>query len=252
MMPRYTPTALIIFFTLLAGVRAEDAASRNARPVLELWYIGETTPSHPEIVVLNDRRMQIISPFGPERTQLEPENFRQLMNGLLKVDGLQDVTGDLLQHEIRGAAMQTGLTAEIPGAGDLVIRIDTGNEYREIRCHAVGVLANRFPELKCVKAMAAAQRRLENLRAITTVGGHEEASSIAELAVRQVEDHYSVKLPISVSDLSMVRALPDGSRFSQFVVTSKSQGQEVIQMVSITETPGQRPQVSMIGGPTIR
>lgn len=252
MKSRLAPITLLAALSFTFSIQADEPVKKSVKPALELWYITDSVPSHPDIVVLNDGRMQVMAPSGPERSQLEPEKYQQLMTGLLSEDGLAEVTGESLQHELRGAVLRTGLTAEIPGGGEIVIRIDTGSEYREIRCHAVGVLANRFPELKCVKCVAAAQRRLENLRAIATVGGHEEANYIAELASQQVESSYSVRLPISVKDLSMVRALPDGSRFSQFVVTSNSKGEEVVQMVSITETPGQRPQVSVIGGPIIR
>ena len=226
---------------------SQEKSTARVLPVLELWYVGERTPSHPEIVLLSDGRMQIMSPSGPERTQLDPVAFRELMDGLLKEDGLARVKPDEMQQEILAASMQTGLSAEFPGTNDTVIRIRVEGEYRELRCHALGVLANRFPEIDSVKSVAEAQRRLENVRAIATVGGQEEAKYIADLACEHVEDRHGVRLPISPDDLSMVRALPDGSRFSQFVVLSKSQGEDVIQMVSVTETPGDQPHVSVIG-----
>ncbi|TWT57613.1 hypothetical protein KOR42_09750 [Thalassoglobus neptunius] len=222
------------------------------RPLVELWYLGDSAPSHPEVVVLGDGRLQIMSPEGPERSQLSQDQLQELIHGLVNLDGLKSVETSQLESQISLAEARSGLKAQIPHAGDTVIRLRIGEEYREIRCHAVGVLANRFPELECVRAVAAATRRLENLRAVTTVGGHEEAKYIADLATRQVEDFYDMKLAISVQDLSMVRALPDGSRFSQFVVESNAGGESMIRMVSVTETPGHHPRVSMIGGPTIR
>ena len=100
--------------------------------------------------------------------------------------------------------------------------------------------------------MAAAQRRLENVRAVASVGGGEEADFIADLAAKAVQNEYGVEVPVSKDDLSMVRALPDGSRFCQFVVAQNDQKNESLQMISITEMPGHRPVVQMIGEPLVR
>lgn len=219
---------------------------------IEMWYVHSAQPSHPEIIILADGRMQVMSPEGPQRSQLKVEQVESLLNELLKVDGLAAVNSATLQQRVQRATEQTGLSSCIEGAGDTVFRIRTATEYHEIRCPAVGILAVRFPEVAGVKSMAAAQRRLENVRAVATVGGCEEADFIAELAAEAVQSEYGVTVPVSKEDLSMVRALPDGSRFCQFVVAQNDQQNESLQMISITETPGHRPVVQMIGEPVVR
>lgn len=219
---------------------------------VEMWYVHAARPSHPEIIILADGRMQVMSPEGPQRSQLTVEQVETLLNELLQVDGLAKVNSSTILDRVQKATEQTGLSSCIEGAGDTVFRIRTATAFHEIRCPAVGILAVRFPEVAGVKAMAAAQRRLENVRAVASVGGCEEADFIANLAAKAVQTEYGVEVPVSKDDLSMVRALPDGSRFCQFVIAQNDQKNESLQMISITEMPGHRPVVQMIGEPLVR
>lgn len=220
--------------------------------VIEMWYVHASRPSHPEVIVLADGRMQIMSPEGPQRTQLEVDQVKALLNALLHHDGLVDVENQTLHHDVKRATVETGLSSCIEGAGDTVIRLRTADRQFELRCPAVGILAVRFPQVAGVKAMAAAQRRLENVRAVATVGGSKEAEYIAEMAAQAVQSEYGVSLPVSKNDLSMVRALPDGSRFCQFVVAMNESSSDSLHMISVTETPGHRPVVYMIGDSAVR
>ncbi len=230
--------------TLLPG----DTAS----PVVEMWYLNGQTPSHAEVIVLADGRMQIMSPEGPQRSELSIAEVEELLQNLWNVDGLSTVHTNRIQHEIHQASTKTGLSSHIKDAGETVLRIRTAKGVRELRCPAVGVLAVRYPEVQCVQAMAAAQRRLENIRAVASVGGSDEADDIANLAARAVQNKYGVDVPVSSADLSMVRALPDGSRFCQFVVAMEGQDSNSLQMISLVEMSGHHPRVSMIGGATVR
>lgn len=220
--------------------------------VIELWYLNGQTPSHPEVIILSDGRMQVMSPEGPLRATLPAQRLRELMTKLWHVDGLKSVAPESLQHSIQVAASRTGLTPNIEGAGETVLRIRMAGEVRELRCPAVGILAVRFPDVPAVQSIAAAQRRLENVRAVASVGGHDEAVYLAEVATRAVQDEYGVDVPVSSADLSMVRSLPDGSRFCQFLVQPQDAEPKPVQMISIVETPGHLPRVSIIGGPVTR
>lgn len=224
----------------------------TASPVVEMWYLNGQTPSHAEVIILADGRMQIMSPEGPQRSKLTTGEVEELLKNLWNVDGLSTVQPNLIQHEIHQASSKTGLSSHIKDAGETVLRIRTAKGVRELRCPAVGVLAVRYPEIQCVQAMAAAQRRLENIRAVATVGGSDEADHIASLAARAVQDEYGVDIPVSSADLSMVRALPDGSRFCQFVIALDGHDSNSLQMISLVEMPGHHPRVSMIGGSTVR
>lgn len=243
-----------VTFTGQNAVASEPTSvpAATATPVVEMWYINGRTPSHAEVIILSDGRMQIMSPEGPQRSTLPVAEVKELLKNLLDVDGLSAVHTNLLQQQIQQASAKTGLSSHIKDAGETVLRIRTATGVRELRCPAVGILAVRYPDVQCILAMAAAQRRLENIRAVATVGGNDEANHIANLAARAVQDEYGVDVPVSSADLSMVRALPDGSRFCQFVIAMNGDNPGSLQMISLVETPGHHPRVSMIGGPTVR
>lgn len=251
-----------ITIAFLIGVTAHCGLAEANEPVqlptephaavVEMWYVHAAPPSHPEVIILADGRMQIMSPEGPQRAELPVRQLHQLMTDLLFVDGLSNVETSTIRQRVQEATLQSGLSSTIEGAGETVFRIRTATESREIRCPAVGILAVRFPEIHGVRAMAAAQRRLENLKAVTSVGGSHEAQLIANMAAEGVQSEYGVDLPVSKDDLSMVRALPDGSRFCQFVIAQNQADSSSLQMISITETPGHRPVVHMIGDAVVR
>lgn len=254
MMSRPGIMAGLLMTLLCPGIVHADHTSQlpdePTTPVIEMWYLREGIPSHPEVIILSDGRMQVMSPEGPQRSDLTADALQQLLENLLHRDGLATVNSAELRREIAEQSHVSGLSSTIQGAGETVIRLRTRNSAREIRCPAVGILAVRFPQIQGIQAIAAAQRRLENLRAVTTVGGPEEARSIAQLAARAVEDEYGVTLPVTCEDLSMVRALPDGSRFCQFLVANQN---DELHMISLVEAPGLHPRVSMIGGtPLVR
>lgn len=253
----FAQIALIANLSLFASSVVANEPSielpvEGSQSTIEMWYVHDAQPSHPEVIILADGRMQIMSPEGPQRSQLPAKQVKNLLRALLFQDGLNKVDSSTLLQRVNKATEQTGLSSCIEGAGDTVIRIRTANSYREIRCPAVGILAVRFPEVQGVTAMAAAQRRLENVRAVATVGGGDEAKFIANLAQEAVANQYGVSIPVSKEDLSMVRALPDGSRFCQFVVAHNGGQDSSLQMISITETPGHRPVVQVIGEPVVR
>ncbi|WP_417850403.1 hypothetical protein [Thalassoglobus sp.] len=235
------------------GAEMSLLPEKGSTPVVEMWYLNGYTPSYPEVIILADGRMQIMSPEGPQRSQLPVAQVEALVKQLWTVDGLCNVETHSMNKEIQQATVQSGLRSHIEGAGETVFRIQTATETRELRCRAVGVLAVRFPEIKSVLSMAAAQRRLENVRAVATVGGSAQADEIASLAAQAVQTEYGLNVPVSSEHLSMVRALPDGSRFCQFLVASDDHDQsKPVHMISITETPGHHPEVSMMGGPVTR
>lgn len=251
-MSRHTFILTILFCTASASSLFAAGPENSAQPLVELWYIGESAPVKPEVIVLQDGRVQVRSPQGIVESRLGQEELHELVNGLIYADGLRTVKTEEMCSQIHSAEVQSGLQAHVPHSGETVIRIRIGSEYREIRCQAVGILSNRYPELSCVRAMAAAQKRLENLRAVTTVGGPKEAKLIADLATEHLATQYDLTIPITAQNLSMVRDLPDGSRFSQFVVESQSASGPAIHMVSVTQTPGLHPRVSMVDGSAIQ
>ncbi len=219
---------------------ATAQGSRNS--VIELWYFAAgTTPDKPDVAVLSDGSVWTINGI---QTRLTPSQLAQLINDLLETDGMAQINTQSLSAEIQAESARYSLSCKIHGADDCLIRIRHDGLTYEIRCHAAGVLVNRFPQVMCLQRFVSAQRRLENVRAITEVGGEEAAQKLAQVARTQLEFEHGVDLPVTAGDLSMVRELPDGSRYCQFLVNQSYSAAES-RIVSVFQSPGTAPRVSL-------
>ena len=218
----------------------------QSHAAVELWYVPPgTRPAAPELAVYADGRIWTRQTSDQERLQVPEAMVSQLVRELLLQDRLTDVDTRSLSLAIESESVRTGLTCRIPGAADTVIRIRTLAKMYEVRCHAAGLLATRFPDVKLLQNFCTAQRRLENLRAISLVGGDEAARSLARTAQAAVRTEYGVTLAVLPQHLSMVRSLPDGSRFCQFLLHSEL-GTGQPEMISLFQSPGQPPRVDLV------
>ena len=218
------------------------------RAVVELWYLSSTEqPTHPEVAIFSDGRVWTHNGIQHVLTCACVE---RLAYDLLQTDGLSSCNTRSLVGDIQAASRASGLTYHVPGAASTFIRIRTATETQEFQCPAVGVLANRFPEVVSLQRFYAAQRRLENTKAVTQAGGEAVVSQLADEARRAVEVEYGVSVPISSQDLAMVRSLPDGSHYCQFLVgnTTLQQNKPII---SFVKTPGTTPRVSVLSSDAV-
>lgn len=209
--------------------------------VIELWYIDPgKIPEQPEVFVLADGSVWTRS--GQTDT-LPPEKLRALVATLIQKD-LIGCTSQSLHEDIVAASQREQLSHHIPGAGDTVIRVRTTTQYHEIRCHAAGLLVNRFPGARQLHGFYAAQQRLENLRAVTHLGGDVVASQLAGVAQEKLAAEYGVRVPVSSENLSVARSLPDGTRYCQFLVDSRRSERPMV--VSLFQSPGQPSRVTLM------
>lgn len=255
MLYKITIPVLLLF---LAGSPAtasdppRPAADPNAS-VVELWYLGGDGQPQPEVAVLGDGRVWCRCAHGPHWGQMTPEELRELLNELLYSCDLARCHSQALMLQIQQESVRTGLTADVPGAADTFIRIRTDGREYQVRCPAVGVLAPRFPEATSVQQVFRAQRRLENLRAVTMAGGGEAAARLAQLAQQSVASEHGQSIRVTPGDLAMVRFLPDGGRYCQFLITPSMQNPHGSHIISLFDTPGNAPRVTLLGdGPTFR
>lgn len=256
-MSRLTPyiTYLAVFWGGILPVDAGEPSllpARGETPVIELWYLDGSPGAQAEVIILADGRVQVLSADGPRRSQLPRHQVESLLRRLVLEDGLGELQTADIQRDLVQVSNQTGLSHEIQGAAETVLRIRTASDYREIRCPAVGILSVRFPGVRSITAVARAQRRLENVRAVTALGGIDVADALAIQAAQAVANEYGVQVDVTAEDLSMVRSMPDGSRYCQFLVSRNENDPTLVQMISIVQSPGNNPRVSMVGGSVVR
>jgi len=244
----FTMAAMALVLNTVLVNHAEAArVSPKEKAVIELWYLSPgIAPRQPEVAIYADGTVWA---NGGHVDRIETDEAKVLITSLLSKDHLSQYTSEKVIASLQNASTETGLSWQIPGAGDTVIRIRTAQGNRELRCHAVGLLANRFPNLEVIQDIARAQRRLENLKAITVIGGSDQAQQLANATCVAIDLEYGVKMSIDCGDLAMVRALPDGTHYCQFLVNQSVEQSPHI--VSVVRSPGQRPRVSMTSAGTL-
>lgn len=209
--------------------------------VIELWYIDPgQTPQQPEVFVLGDGSVWTRS--GQTDT-LSREKLRALVGTLLQND-LRGCTSQILHEDIVAASQREQLSHHIPHAGDTVIRVRTTTQLHEIRCHAAGLLVNRFPDARVLQGFYTAQKRLENLRAVTHIGGDDVANQLAGVAQEKLAAEYGIRVPVRSENLAVARSLPDGTRYCQFLVDSRQSDRPMV--VSLFQSPGQPSRVTLM------
>lgn len=249
MLQKITIAKLMMLISCAVSVAAERVVlpSDPQASVVELWYLDDSSQPQPEVAVLADGRVWFKSVDGPAWSRIQRTELIRLVTDLLEGDGLKHCDSHQLKRALQQEAIRTGLTADVPGAASTFIRIRTGDAVRQIQCPAVGVLATRFPEVQSVQQVLSAQRRLENLRAVAMVGGSQAAADLARIAQATLAEDYGVAVPVSAEDLAMVRKLPDGGKYCQFLVGTSSKGSQSSRIISVFDIPGNAPRVSMLG-----
>jgi len=243
-MSRFFAIAILSVFSVNASIHGAGpvALPEDGKvSVIELWYIDPgQTPKQPEVFVLADGSVWTRSGQTDTLTQ---EKLQALVATLLQKD-LHGCTSQSLHAEIVAASQREQLSHHIPQAGDTVIRVRTGTQFHEIRCHAAGLLVNRFPGAQLLQGFYSAQQRLENLRAVTHLGGDAVANRLAGVAQEKLAAEYGIRVPVSSENLSVARSLPDGTRYCQFLVDSRRSERPMV--VSLFQSPGQPSRVTLM------
>lgn len=221
--------------------------------VVELWYLDGDPQPQPQVALFADGRVWCRCVDAPQWGQITRAELTDVVNGLLVTCNLARIDSAQLGYQIQQESVRTGLTAEVPGAAETFIRIRTVERTYEVRCPAVGVLSPRFPEVSSLRNLFHAQRRIENVRAVAMAGGSEAAARLARLAQASVANDYGEAIAVTPRDLALVRFLPDGGCYCQFLITEPSKDPHQARIISLFDTPGDVPRVTMLGdGPTLR
>lgn len=211
--------------------------------VIEFSYVDGQQPPQLEVAVFANGRIWVRVGEGSIWGEMSAAEVQGLVRELLETHCLAETTTDLVQSRLEQASRSTGLTCRVANAGDTLVRIQTKDREYVCRGHAVGLLSHRFPQVECVQKLAAAQRRLENVRAVVLVGGRENAERLAGLARRQVESEFGESVAVSCEHLATVRSFADGGRYCQFILPSPGRPDRI---VSLFESPGEAPRVSVV------
>ena len=244
---------VLTLLLLLNAVPAAAEPPAQVVPVVEMWFVSaEMPPAQPELAVYSNGAVRVHVGSGQYLDGvLSQQQVQDLQRELLVDCQLQVLSSPAISAEIQEASDVTGLTWMIPRADDTVIRVrQADGRFHEVRCHAVGLLASRFPSAQGLQNVHRAQQRLQNVRAVLQVGGNEAAEGLAQYATRSVRQQSPGLPELTPGDLAMVRSFPDGTRYIQFCrPMSDGTAIEVSPLiVSVTEAPGEPPRVSVFGG----
>lgn len=245
-------TALLLFVGVpCAAGQSIELPSDPTIPVVELWYVDQGQVREPEVAVFANGRVRVNVGEGALWGELTVEQVQNLVSCLLKQDGIQVIRTETIQQELEAASQRTGLSCVIERAGDTIIRVRTATEIYRVDGHAVGLLSTRFPDCGCLQRLYSAQCRLENIRAIVMAGGLESAKRLAKLAEQQLQADFNETVVVTPAQLSMVRTLADGTRFSQFLIPSPTKGLSNAKIITVFESPGEVPRIGVLpDGPT--
>lgn len=245
-----------LFFALVGVSRAADThilPSDPSMPVVEMWYVDQGRLRAPEISIFAGGRVQVRIGDGTLWGEMSPQQVSQLVNALLTSDRLSSITTAEIDQAIAAESIRTGLSSEIRGAADTIIRVRTSSGTYRVDGHAVGLLSTRFPAVQPLQSLYSAQQRLENVRAVVMVGGAPSAERLARLAQAQLQSEMGEQVTVGQENLSCVHSLTDGTRCCQFLVPAPPGSGAAPRIISLFESPGEAPRVSVLPeGPSLR
>lgn len=180
--------------------------------------------------------------------RMRPEQVASLLQEIETSGRLHEMDSRQLRQQLEAACQAAGFAFEIEGAAETVIRCHANRGLHEVRCPALSVMAARFPDFPAVQRLLAIQLRLQNVAAVARAGGEPASHRLAETANRTLQLSHPNLPPLTPRDLSMVRELQTGHRYVQFYRAPTGAAEELL--VSLFESPGAEPRVSVLMNPT--
>lgn len=229
--------------------RAIDPASAGTSPaLLRLTFVEPGRAPHPtpalEMTDLGAIRIDRGDGTLVEAPPLPRAELSRLIGEIVRTHRLLEIDSRSLAFQLDEVSRATGLSAQIPGAAATVVEFTWEGRSHRVECPAVGLLSRRFPQVRDLQDLAAVQGRLQNLVAISQVGGLQEAERLAREGTVQLQHDQPRATPLTVRDLAMVRTLPDGAQFVQFYRDTTPQPT----IVGMTRFPESARRVSVFDG----
>ncbi len=252
---------------LVASARsAEDsttagaAAAAGAQPVLLLSFAEDgdqgRTITTTSVAIFPDGTVlvpEVQKDTVALRGELSAETLGKLLHDVVETNRLLECDTGEIESALVRESRRTGLAWRVPGAATTVVRVRWQGRDHEVRCPASMLLAARFPAIEELRRVCAVQRRLQNVKCIVQAGGVNAAERLAALANRELQSGGGDGLSVSVDDLQLVRSSGDGLCYAQFLVPGDAaSGNAPRGMVSVIESPGAAPRVSVMPVPPSR
>jgi len=223
----------------LSFVEPDDRGEQDPQPAVTIYADGT--------VVVPDGSSDGISLQG----RISPPRLNKLLHEAVRTQRLLECDARELEQALIRESGRTGLAWQVAGAATTVIRVRWEGRDHEVRCPAAALLESRFPGIDELRRIGEVQRRLQNVKCIVQAGGVEAAERLAALANRELRSGDG--LSVSIDDLQLVRSSGDGLCYAQFIVTGDDLAANVSRrMVSVIQTPGAAPQVSVTQIPPAR
>lgn len=227
---------------------ATAAVNSASAPLLRMTFV-EPVPGQPAVpaIEIDQAGAVRISPDGRqvfEAPALSRAEMARLFDDLVRTHRILELDSRRLQFQLDDASRSSGLSAQIPGAASTLVELSWDGQAYRVECPAVGLLSRRFPQIDDLQRLAAVQGRLQNLVAVSQVGGFPAAETLAREGTAQLRQDDPRAVPLTSRDLSMVRTLPDGSQFIQFYRESRPQPT----IVTLTRFPDAGRRVSVFNG----
>lgn len=180
--------------------------------------------------------------------RLTAEDLQSLLQEVVHTSRILDCETEAIAAAVEREGRRSGRDWRIRNAATTVIRIRLKDVEHEIRCPAAELLVERFPGIDQLERLCTVQRRLQNVRAVTEVGGAEEAERLAKIAAAEWSSDSGMAQQVSSRELLHVRDAGDGLRQVQFRIDPPpaedgSIGESVV--ITIFETPKTLPRVSI-------
>jgi hypothetical protein len=244
-----------------AGASEPDPTPDGQPPILELSFIeaDRLNQSVPRIVVSIHADGTVLIPDAaddapPLRGRLSRERLSKLLDDVIETDRILDCETRRIEEALTRESRRTGLAWRVPGAAATLITVRWQGRTHDVRCPAAELLEARFSTIDELHRLCAVQRRLQNVKCLVQAGGVDAAERLAALANRELRSRSERPLSVTVDDLQLVRSSGDGLRYAQFVVSGNAAEGDArpLQMVSVMESPGANPRVSVTSIPPSR
>ena len=248
----------VLLLTVCSTAFAEgDLESRVALPsdpratVIELFESRSGVGSgraRRTLVVTADGRVRVAAGNGVDRetrTRISEDELTALLSEVVARHRFFECGSEEIEQEVERYGREAGLDWRFPNATTTIIRIRTAEGTHEVRCTAAELLAERFPDATLVHDFNGVLQRLQNLIAVTQIGGSTEAQRLCDIANSELRITGGRRQGVTARDIQFVREDRQGLRFVQFLWDSNEGSDRRQSLISVFESQDSPAQVTI-------
>ncbi|MBL8850524.1 MAG: hypothetical protein JNG89_12660 [Planctomycetaceae bacterium] len=244
-----------LFVLLVLAARTDAAEPTWSLPddpravVLQMQFAdGSGTVVHTVLTVQRDGTFTDgdAAQRGTFAGRMSTDELHELLGAIIENDRVLDLTSASLLDQIESEARRTSKDWRIQNATTVVIRVGLADRTHVVECLSPDLMRTRYPAIRELDRLCAVRHRLQNVVAVSRVGGLEEARRLAALATAELRRQNGSDIQIGPRDLVQVRGTIGDLRQVQFVVEPAlhpEAGESV--HVCVFESPGSAPRISL-------